>query len=84
MLRAVNCLQCGHFGFIRNDMLQRSLVCSSCGTRAQFGGGEELDAGRAALNLVLHRPQTERPPRGLIGQTLQPCRIRHDEGAPWI
>jgi DNA-directed RNA polymerase subunit RPC12/RpoP len=58
MLRAINCPQCRHFGFIPNDMLQRSLVCSSCGTRAQFGGGEEIDAGRAALNLVLHRPQT--------------------------
>ena len=48
MLIAVTCPQCGHLGFIPKHALSRSLVCSSCDTRAQFEGGEELDAARAA------------------------------------
>jgi hypothetical protein len=42
MLIAVTCPQCRHLGFIPKHMLTRSLVCSSCGTRAQLEGSEEL------------------------------------------
>jgi hypothetical protein len=62
MLVAVTCPQCRHLGFIPKHMLPRSLVSSSCGTRAQFEGGEELDAGRAASvqALMYNQPQPDR------------------------
>ena len=55
MLVAVTCPQCRHLGFIPKHMLTRSLICSSCGTRAQVEGGE--DAGRAIFTLMYNEPQ---------------------------